>query len=763
MQKTLILWLLTYAAAEDHYLVETINKKTGAVKMKIAAVKAKPKPRRKVSKKVNTAAGSNDYSDVGWMDAVGYDYNNDKPKPSKKTKSKKPKRKKNESCDDLDVKVGRGLISGGHAHGRSTPGRCRIHFECSGGEVCTRDGTCQNIPCTKDLQCKEKVALPSACKSVIPGGQKFCSTDKLCMDSQECLEAGKDFVCHQASGQCKPSYGACFNTCDCLDNFGMVRGEALCEQTHHSGSKKKVCLCRSEELSDCRHPSDVELKPVEPVEPVEQPVDPVEPAEEQPMDPVEPVEQPVDPIESQPSTRPARTPVTIIHTPPPSIAPITSPAPRPPQRDPQVTILHTPPPPRTVIDEVVTDPGMYPGPTTTEKPLPPVTVVEDVVSDPGMVDGPTTMPSYTDSCPLPRNNEPPGGPGAPCNAHTACFMRQGLVCAKPMDGQGKCEKLTCKSDAECASSTSLPTRCSRGRCKVRHCYENSDCPRGYACDSGGQCKQDLGACKYDCDCSQCDAALCFKGHCICKAEHDECTVAPGQESPNYSLRGLNENAVYGGEGGDGNESQKEGGGDGDWEDVNQLDDSNELPTIEHKLEVEPVTRPMEQPLEQAQEPMENKNDGEKYIEGGEGHKQFREEEFNSNKECLTCDCPPGWQKTDAGCYKLFKEKVDKVGKKTAQRMCAKEGGFIAEVTTKKEMVNLQLVFENRVIPVWLGAQRMKGGNFKWSSGVRFTEDQVDDEGNEGGCLIRRAQHKKVVSCEEKFYVLCEVAKIQPAS
>ena len=79
---------------------------------------------------VVSAAGSNDYSDVGWMDAVGYDYNDDKSKPSKKVKGKKPKRKKNESCDDLDVTVGRGLISGGHAngghaHGRSTPGRCR--------------------------------------------------------------------------------------------------------------------------------------------------------------------------------------------------------------------------------------------------------------------------------------------------------------------------------------------------------------------------------------------------------------------------------------------------------------------------------------------------------------------------------------------------------------------------------------------------------------------------------------------------------------
>ena len=30
-----------------------------------------------------------------------------------------------------------------------------------------------------------------------------------------------------------------------------------------------------------------------------------------------------------------------------------------------------------------------------------------------------------------------------------------------------------------------------------------------------------------------------------------------------------------------------------------------------------------------------------------------------------------------------------------------------------------------------------------TSQVRFTEDQVEEEGNEGGCLIRKAQHKKV--------------------
>ena len=37
------------------------------------------------------------------------------------------------------------------------------------------------------------------------------------------------------------------------------------------------------------------------------------------------------------------------------------------------------------------------------------------------------------------------------------------------------------------------------------------------------------------------------------------------------------------------------------------------------------------------------------------------------------DCPPGWQKTGAGCYKLFKDRrKDKVGRKVAQRKCANE-------------------------------------------------------------------------------------------
>ena len=46
-----------------------------------------------------------------------------------------------------------------------------------------------------------------------------------------------------------------------------------------------------------------------------------------------------------------------------------------------------------------------------------------------------------------------------------------------------------------------------------------------------------------------------------------------------------------------------------------------------------------------------------------------------------------------------------------------QGGFMAEVTTHKETVNLKDVFENKVIPVWLGAQRVRGGQFRWEGRV----------------------------------------------
>ena len=133
-------------------------------------------------------------------------------------------------------------------------------------------------------------------------------------------------------------------------------------------------------------------------------------------------------------------------------------------------------------------------------------------------------------------------------------------------------------------------------------------------------------------------------HCICKADHDDCTVAPGQEHPNYSLRDLGgeEEKPYGGADEDGegvHDVQGEGGG-------GLLEDSNENPTVYAE---EPTEKP-EIPEGEADQHMESKtdqstgagamgenDDGDKYKEEAGGHrKQFHKEEFGSELKCVSC-------------------------------------------------------------------------------------------------------------------------------
>ena len=42
------------------------------------------------------------------------------------------------------------------------------------------------------------------------------------------------FRCFES--QCKPTYGACDNSCDCVDKYNMRKGEGKCYN--------KQCLCR---------------------------------------------------------------------------------------------------------------------------------------------------------------------------------------------------------------------------------------------------------------------------------------------------------------------------------------------------------------------------------------------------------------------------------------------------------------------------------------------------------------------------------------
>ena len=136
------------------------------------------------------------------------------------------------------------------------------------------------------------------------------------------------------------------------------------------------------------------------------------------------------------------------------------------------------PSPRSRSDEVAEC-----GTREVESPTrpPPQIVFEELVDSRGEHHGPPA------SCPAPLHL-PPGDKGAPCSSHPGCFAPAGLICAKLGEAAGRCRKVACSSDSQCQASTSLPIRCSHGSCVMKHCYSKTDCPRGYACYSDGQCK-----------------------------------------------------------------------------------------------------------------------------------------------------------------------------------------------------------------------------------------------------------------------------------
>merc|ERR1719369_1814163 len=122
---------------------------------------------------------------------------------------------------------------------------CRIHHECDLGNLCTKDWKCEMIFCKKTEDCKAKVALPTECTK-----WGLCDGNTYCKSNAECKEAGQEYVCENNSGHCKPQYGECHMTKDCLE-MGMEKGEALCTQTGTFEEKAKVCLCRSDSIAVC--------------------------------------------------------------------------------------------------------------------------------------------------------------------------------------------------------------------------------------------------------------------------------------------------------------------------------------------------------------------------------------------------------------------------------------------------------------------------------------------------------------------------------
>jgi len=139
--------------------------------------------------------------------------------------------------------------------GATTKGKnCRIHHECGFGEVCSKNWKCEVIYCANTKNCQEKVTLPSVCLN------GMCSSSTYCKSNAECRNAGEEYICENDSGQCKPQFGKCHITCDCLHNYGMIKGEALCKHTGTHEEREKVCLCRSNHIWWCGGNKTVTIK-----------------------------------------------------------------------------------------------------------------------------------------------------------------------------------------------------------------------------------------------------------------------------------------------------------------------------------------------------------------------------------------------------------------------------------------------------------------------------------------------------------------------
>jgi len=305
----------------------------------------------------------------------------------------------------------------------STRGKsCRIHLDCGFAEVCSNKFKCERIPCKNNRQCAKKVNLPTVCAGGICSSQPLAA---MCKSNAQCRRAGKEYVCESNSGQCKPQYGSCHETCDCINKYGMIKGEALCKQTGTYKERERVCLCRTPQKHQCHG------------------------------------------------------------------------------------IKTTTPDPPTPATRIVTD-NME---GVTDKPNTSTTTTTT-----------TTQKPRSNTCPT-MSSKPPGPAGTPCFVHGGCLDIPifKLICVKPRQSgrAGKCGQVRCGKDSDCRKTTSLPSYCMRGICKMGHCYEDKECPKGYGC-ADGHCKKIYGTCEYDCDCGKCLQKACINKKCYCKSLLDDC-------------------------------------------------------------------------------------------------------------------------------------------------------------------------------------------------------------------------------------------------
>jgi len=111
---------------------------------------------------------------------------------------------------------------------------CSFSSDCSISEICNIEGQCEKVKCGDVSECEAKTDFPVSC-------QGYFATNSICMKKEckkdtDCARLGENYGCFEDQ-QCRPKFGKCFETCDCVSKYKMQKGESRC----HNGQ----CFCRT--------------------------------------------------------------------------------------------------------------------------------------------------------------------------------------------------------------------------------------------------------------------------------------------------------------------------------------------------------------------------------------------------------------------------------------------------------------------------------------------------------------------------------------
>jgi len=137
---------------------------------------------------------------------------------------------------------------------------CQINGQCRGGQICTKNGKCEKVVCSKNKQiCSTEAFYKKSSRCRRLSATFSVCIPRRCLAQTDCEPQGSyskssNYGCFK-DRQCKPTYGECDDFCDCVEKYNMIEGEAYCY--------KKQCYCRTMSVASCfREGPPQTIKPV---------------------------------------------------------------------------------------------------------------------------------------------------------------------------------------------------------------------------------------------------------------------------------------------------------------------------------------------------------------------------------------------------------------------------------------------------------------------------------------------------------------------